>query len=123
MSFRCIKASESGSRSQYSVEGVVQDGSERKIPFYMMVLPFHASFQTVANAEGERLLDYVIKLLGEPSRGPEVVKGGACDGETGALAEELDVHTAMISVVWEENYDRRKFMERVREVFGPCIEG
>ncbi|RMG60950.1 MAG: hypothetical protein D6713_01400 [Deltaproteobacteria bacterium] len=120
MSFRTLRAKETGSRAQYSVEGIMTDGNGAMVPFYMMILPFHASFQTMATTEGEKLIRFVEEVFGPPSRGPETVKGGACGGEVGEIAEELDIHTAMTSVVWEgDGYDRKRFLEKAREVFRP----
>lgn len=119
---RCVRAKESGSRVQYSVEGVFEGKEGRKIPFYVMVLPYHASCQTVADGEGEKVTDEFIKIFGNPSEGPTVVKGGACGGEVGDLAEELDLHGAMMSVVWDgEGFEKGRFIETLREFLAGCL--
>jgi hypothetical protein len=119
---RCLKASESGSRVQYTVEGVFADEEGRKIPFYVMVLPHHASYQTVADRRGERLNGQFIRVFGKPSEGPTVVKGGACGGEVGELAGELDIHGAMMSLVWDgDSFDKGQFIDTLKEFLKDCL--
>ena len=111
----CVKAKETLGRKQYEVEGVFQNGGGMGIPFFFMVLPYHASFQTVADRYGERLIEEVTRILGDPTGGPSVVKGGACGGEVGSLADELDLHGAMMSVVWDgDSFERDIFIEKFK---------
>ncbi len=118
-----VRAKERASRSQYSLEGICEISGEEQVPFYFMVLPFHASFQTLANRGGEKLLAHVIEILGEPKNGPDVVKGGACGGEVGELAEELDVHGAMMSVVWDgDSFNRNELISRFKESLDGCLD-
>ena len=117
------RAKERASRSQYSLEGICESGGVEQVPFYFMVLRFHASFQTLADRGGERLLTLVIEMLGEPQNGPDVVKGGACGGEVGELAEELDIHGAMMSVVWDgESFNRKEVISTFKESLDGCLE-
>lgn len=113
---KCVKAKERASRVQYTVEGFFADEGGRKIPFYVTVLPHHASYMTIANKGGEKLSDQFVRIFGKPTEGPTVVKGGACGGEVGEIAQELDVHDAMMSLVWDGNrYDRGRFIEILKE--------
>lgn len=119
---RCLKAKERASRVQYSVEGIFEDEEGRKIPFYVTVLPHHASYQTIADRVGEKLTDQFIRIFGEPAEGPTLVKGGACGGEVGEIAGELDVHGAMMSLVWDgDTFDRGRFIETLKAYLEPCL--
>lgn len=51
----------------------------------MTVLPHHSVYQTVADSEGDKLTSQFIKVFGNPSGNPTVIKGGACGGELGEL--------------------------------------
>ncbi len=119
---RCLKASERSSRIQYMVEGVFGDEEGMKVPFYVMVLPHHASYQTVANRGGEKLTEQFIRVFGTPTDGPTVVKGGSCGGEVGGLAGELDVHGAMMSLLWDgDRFDRGQFIETLKKFLKGCL--
>lgn len=89
----------------------------------MTVLPNHAVYQTVAGSEGEKLTEQFIRIFGNPSGEPTVVRGGACGGEVGGLAGELDLHGAMVSLLWDgDGYDRERFIETLKELIGSCLE-
>jgi hypothetical protein len=119
---RCLRAKEIGSRIQYTVEGVFSDEEGKKIPFYVMVLPHHASYQTIADRHGEKLTEQFIRVFGIPAEGPTVVKGGACGGEVGELAGELDIHGAMMSLVWDgDRFDRGQFIDTLKEFLKDCL--
>ena len=53
--------------------------------FYAVVGPDYLSLEVSRDFDGERLLEYIFGLLGEPAEPPRIQVGGRQDEEEGAL--------------------------------------
>jgi hypothetical protein len=77
--------------------------------FYAVLGPGYLSLEVSRDFDGERLLEYLCGLLGQPEEPPRIQVGGRQDEEEGAL----------LLVEWRFPADRRrKMVERLGQILG-----
>lgn len=100
------------------LEGHVYPPYERpyydELFFYVVIGRDYLSLEVSRDFDGERLLDYLITLLGQPLEPPRTQVGGRQDEEEGSL----------LLVEWRFPADERQAMlQRLEEIMGQSLTG